>query len=249
MTPLRAIGLIVAGFAGGLSGSVAGLASLVTYPALLVIGLPPVTANVTNTVSLVFSSIGSVTGSRPELAGRRLNLRRYVIAGVVGGAVGGAILLLTPSEAFARIVPWLVASSSVAVLWRRRLVEEAAADAPMGSRWTVVTILVIGVYAGYFGAGAGVLMLAALLLATADSLPRCNAAKNLVLGFANGVAALAFVVFGDVRWAVVAPLGLGLFVGGRVGPVLVRRADQRWLRIVIATAGLVLAVKLGVDAY
>src|SRR5688500_1154114 len=113
MTPLRAVGLVVAGFAGGLCGSVAGLASLVTYPALLVIGLPPVTANVTNTVSLVFSSIGSVTGSRPELAGRRVSLRRFIIAGVAGGAAGGAILLLTPSDAFARIVPWLVASSSV----------------------------------------------------------------------------------------------------------------------------------------
>jgi uncharacterized membrane protein YfcA len=249
VTPLRLVGLFVAGVAGGLCGSVAGLASLVTYPALLIIGLPPLTANVTNTVALVFSSIGSVAGSRPELVGRRSALRRFIIVGAVGGAVGGGILLLTPSDTFRLVVPWLVASSSVAVLWRRRLVEEAVADAPEATWLTATIVFAISIYAGYFGAGAGVLMLAALLLATAESLPRCNAAKNLVLGFANGVAAVGFVLFADVRWAVVVPLGAGLFLGGVTGPNLVRRVDQGRLRLVIAAAGLVLAVKLGLDAY
>lgn len=249
MSPLQAALLLIAGVGGGLAGSIAGLASLVTYPALLVFGLPAVSANVTNTVALVCSSAGSVSGSRPELSERRANLPTLVVAGVVGGAVGGAILLLTPSDAFARLVPWLVASSSVAVLLRRRVVDDAAAAHTATSRRTVAVVAVICVYGGYFGAGAGVLLLAALLATSADTLPHCNATKNLVLGMANGIAALAFVIFGDVHWAAAIPMGVGLFIGGRLGPIVVRRADPNRLRVVIAAAGLVLAAKLAFDAY
>jgi uncharacterized membrane protein YfcA len=108
---------------------------------------------------------------------------------------------------------------------------------------------VVGVYGGYFGAGAGVMLLALLLFVTGDSMPRSNAVKNVVLGLANGVAAIAFVVFGPVHWAAVLPLGAGLYLGGRLGPVIVRRAPARPLRIIIAVLGLGLAVKLGIDAY
>ncbi|MDY7106829.1 MAG: sulfite exporter TauE/SafE family protein [Actinomycetota bacterium] len=249
MNPVEALVLVVAGVGGGLAGSVAGLASLVTYPALLAIGLHAVTANVTNTVSLVGSSVGSVSGSRPELSERRSGLGALVVAGAAGGAAGGALLLLTPPDAFERVVPWFVALSSIAVLWRRRVVEGATAKHTTNRRSTLAMVAVIGIYGGYFGAGAGVLLLAALLAATADTLPHCNAKKNLVLGVANGIAAAAFVVFGDVRWTAAVPMALGLFVGGRLGPIIVRRADPTKLRLLIAAAGLVLAVKLGVDAY
>jgi uncharacterized membrane protein YfcA len=112
-----------------------------------------------------------------------------------------------------------------------------------------VAVGVVGIYGGYFGAGAGVMLLALMLWATAESLPRANAVKNVLLGVANGIAALAFVVLGDVRWHVVAPLGLGLLVGGRIGPIVVRRSNPAWLRAVVAVAGLGLAIKLGIDAY
>src|ERR1700720_2669082 len=108
--------LVLAGFGGGLVGSVAGLASLVSYPALLAAGLPPVSANVSNTVALVFGSVGSVSGSVVELRGQRAHARRLGAIAVAGGICGGALLLATPSGAFARIVPWLVAGASVAIL-------------------------------------------------------------------------------------------------------------------------------------
>jgi uncharacterized protein len=108
---------------------------------------------------------------------------------------------------------------------------------------------VISVYGGYFGAGAGVLLLAAFLWSTAEPLPRCAAAKNLVLGCANVVAAIAFAAFADVRWAMVVPLGLGAFVGGRLGPVVVRRSNPFHVRVAIGIGGLILATKLGIDAY
>jgi len=112
--------LVLAGLGAGLVGSIAGLASLISYPALLAIGLPPVIANVTNTVALVFSSGGSALGSRPELGGKATRLRRLGVAAVLGGVIGGLLLLITPPGAFQLIVPWLIAFASIAILVRRR---------------------------------------------------------------------------------------------------------------------------------
>lgn len=241
--------MFVAGVGGGLTGSIAGLASLVSYPALLAVGLPPVTANVTNTVSLTCSSLGSVLGSRPELRGQGVRVRRLGAVGVAGGIVGGGLLLSTPSGLFERVVPWLIAFGSVTILVRRRPAAHPERPYTADSRVVVLLVFVIGVYGGYFGAAAGVLLLALLLAATPESLARCNALKNVVLGLANLVAGVLFVVFGSVRWSAAAPLALGLFIGAGIGPIVVRRLPERPLRIAIALAGVGLAIHLAVDAY
>src|SRR4051794_41204447 len=119
MTVLEFGFLVVAGIGAGLTGSIAGLASLISYPALLAVGIPPVTANVTNTVALVLNSVGSVSASRPELTAQGRRLRRLAVAAVLGGGVGMALLLLTPSGAFERIVPWLLGGPSAALVGRR----------------------------------------------------------------------------------------------------------------------------------
>ncbi len=250
MTALRALALLLAGIGGGLCGSIAGLASLVSYPVLLAIGLPPVTANVTNTVSLVFSSTGSIIGSRPELKGQRGRVRQLAIAGLVGGAAGGALLLVTPADSFEVVVPWLIALASIAIMVRRRPTEGTAPELgqPVGPG-VVAAVGLVAVYGGYFGAGAGVLLLSLLLFATHESLPRSNAVKNVVLGLANGIAAVAFAFFGPVRWLVVLPLGAGFLIGGRLGPIVVRRAPSDALRRLIAIAGMGLAIKLLVNRY
>ena len=255
MSSAEALLLLVAGVAGGLSGSIAGLASLATYPALLAMGLPPVTANVTNTVALVFSSVGSVSGSRPELAGQGRRLRPLAVAGASGAVAGAALLLVTPGEAFELVVPWLIGLASVAILVRRPLIAVAVADAHVDAarhdvpRNLLVGVGVIGIYAGYFGAGAGVMLLALFLFMTGEVVARANAAKNLVLGVSNGIAAVGLAIFGDVRWPYAAPLALGLLIGGRLGPVVVRRLPDGPLRVGIALAGIGLAIKLGYDAY
>jgi uncharacterized membrane protein YfcA len=254
MTAAEAMWLVVAGVGAGLSGSVAGLASLVSYPALLAAGLAPVSANVTNTVALMFGSVGSISASGPELVGQRRHLVRLTAAGVVGGAGGGALLLVTPGDAFEKAVPWLVAAGALAILARRRLVDVSIEEGHHHAHHEptprmLLAVGAVGVYGGYFGAGAGVMLLSLLLFLTGDTLPRANAAKNVVLGMANGVAALTFVLFGPVRWLYVLPLGAGLLLGGRAGPVVVRRAPQGPLRVFIGLAGLGLAVKLGIDAY
>jgi uncharacterized membrane protein YfcA len=247
--PLEPVWLVLAGIGGGLSGTIAGLASLVSYPALLAVGLPPVTANVSNTVALVFSTAGAVWGSRPELTGQRARARRLGGLALAGGITGGILLLATPSNAFQLVVPWLIGLASIGILLPRRPEPPTGASARRHAWVLAAGVFFIAIYGGYFGAGGGVLLLALLLFASVEPLPRSNALKNLLLGLANAIAAVAFVLFGPVRWSAAVPLALGFLVGGRLGPVVVRRAPTGPLRAVIACAGLGLAVHLGLDAY
>jgi uncharacterized membrane protein YfcA len=248
LSALDVITLLIAGVLGGLAGSIAGFASVTTYPALLAIGLPPVAANVTNTVALVFNGIGSAWGSRPELAGQGRFLIRSAPLTVAGGAVGAVLLLTTPPGAFEKVVPVLLAVAAVAIVVpygtphpgrRRRAVVVVEMAAMFG----------IAIYGGYFGAAAGVLFLALLLNAGAAGLAHANAAKNILLGLANTVAALLFAILAPVHWLAVIPLGAGCLIGSRLGPIVVRHAPATPLRILIGVGGLVLAVKLGFDAY
>jgi uncharacterized membrane protein YfcA len=170
---------------------------------------------------------------------------------VLGGAVGATLLLLTPAATFERLAPWLIGVASLAILVRPRVaVAERDADAHGGpGAGLIAGIFLIGIYGGYFGAAAGVMLLAVLLVATDETLARSNALKNVVLAIGNVAAALAFVAFGDVHWDALAPLALGLFAGARLGPIVVRHSNAGVLRALIGLAGLALAVKLGLDAY
>jgi uncharacterized membrane protein YfcA len=248
VAPWQAVLLVPVGILAGLSGSIAGLASLISYPALLAVGLAPVSANVTNTVSLVFNGVGSVSASRPELHGQRAHIVRVAAAGVAGGIAGGLLLLATPSHSFELIVPWLIGLGAVAILLPRRTVVHLDSG-HVGSRAMLPAVLLISVYGGYFGAAAGVLMLAVFLATTAAPLPRATALKNVALGGANVVAAMIFVFFSPVDWAAVVPLAAGFFLGGRLGPVVVRNSPAGALRSLIAAGGLGLAIYLGVSAY
>jgi uncharacterized membrane protein YfcA len=245
--------LVLAGVGAGLVGSIAGLASLISYPALLATGIPPVTANVTNTVALVFNGIGSVLGSRPELAGQGAWLKRIAPAAAVGGAVGAALLLSTPAEGFERVVPILLGLASVAILLPSTSRQEARVAHHQRHTVRVLfeasAIFVICIYGGYFGAAAGVLMLAMLLRTGGATLAHANAGKNVILGVANGVAALIFAIAAPVNWPAVIAVGAGCLIGSRLGPIVVRHAPAGPIRVVIGAAGLALAVKLGFDAY
>ncbi|WP_420124098.1 sulfite exporter TauE/SafE family protein [Nakamurella sp.] len=244
--------LVAAGIAGGLFGTIAGLASLATYPALLAVGLSPVSANVTNTVALVFTGVGSVLSSRPELAGQGPRVRRLAPMAVLGGVAGAVLLLSTPADGFERIVPWLIGFASLTILIPRRPVPDGHVAPDPGSGRNVAEaagMALICVYGGYFGAAAGVLLLAMLLHTTHDTLPRANALKNGLLGCANGIAALIFAFLAPVNWAAVVPLGIGCLIGSWLGPKVVRWAPVTILRWLIGLAGLGLAVRLGVQAY
>ncbi len=253
MSPPEILLLVAAGIVGGLTGSVAGLASLVTYPALLAAGLAPVAANVTNTVALVFSGVGSVLGSRPELRGQGARLRTLAPVAAVGGVLGAILLLSTPPGGFQKVVPVLLGLSSLTILIPRRPPPPvASAPRPPSRRERILeaaAILLIAVYGGYFGAAAGVLLLALLLRTTHATLARANATKNLLLGVANTIAAGLFILLAPVNWAAAIPLGIGCLIGSRLGPIVVRRAPATLLRYIIGAAGVALAIRLGVQAY
>jgi uncharacterized membrane protein YfcA len=166
---------------------------------------------------------------------------------------GAALLFLTPPGAFERIVPGLIAVACLAMLITRppaELAVEGQLQHPHRDPWWLpLGTFTVAIYGGYFGAAAGVMMLAMYLLTTGEGLPRGNALRNVVLGVANAVAAIGFVVVGSVAWWAALPLAMGLFVGGRLGPGIVRRAPQTLLRRVIALSGLALAAHLAVQAY
>lgn len=255
---LTALALVGVGVAAGLCATVAGLASLVSYPALLAFGLSPVTANVTNTVALVATGVGAVTGSRPELAGQRRRLVRLGAAAAVGGAVGAGVLLATPAGSFEAVVPYLVAGACVLVLVRPRLAARRprrdravpgrdarrSARRPEDRPGVLGAVAAVASYGGYFGAASGIATLAVLGTVVQESLPRVNALKNALSIAANATAATAFAVAGPVDWPVAAPLAVGFFVGGHLGPRVVRRLPAGPLRVAIALAGLALAARL-----
>lgn len=230
-----------AGILAGLSGSMAGLASLFSYPALLAMGLTPVSANVSNTVSLGVGTLGAALGSRPELEGQSRNVWRYGAVAAAGGAAGALLLLSTPAGVFEAVVPFLIAAASTVLLLQPRLANVATRPGDSTGPLALIGIFGIGIYGGYFGAAAGILMLALLGCLLPESLLRVNALKTVVLGLANLIAALAFVAFGQVTWWAVFPLTAGLLIGNWTGPWLLRRIPASGLRLCIALAGYGLA--------
>jgi uncharacterized protein len=241
--------LLVAGVLAGVAGSVAGLASLVSYPALLAVGLPALTANVTNTVALVLYTVSAATFSRQELAGQAGRVRRLALVTAVGGATGAALLLSTPAEVFELLVPLLIGGASLVLLLQPGINRLAGGMVDERGPALLAGTFAVGLYAGYFGAAAGVVLLALLTVSVAEPLARLVAARNVALGLANAVAAIGFALFGPVRWAAAAPLAVGFLIGGGLGPGLVRRLPGGRLRVAIALAGLILAVKLGIDTF
>jgi uncharacterized membrane protein YfcA len=249
--------LLLAGVGAGLAGSVAGLASLASYPALLAAGLPPVAANVTNTVALFGVTGGTIAGSQRELRGQRRRVLRLCALAVVGGSTGAALLLLTPASAFVAVVPWLVALGSTLLLMRDRIRGWAARgsavpdgrDERRRRTFWAAAVLLVSVYGGYFGAGVGILALAVLALERSEPLAVTNAVKNVATGAANGAAALAYLCFAPVDWQAALALGSGAIVGGAAGPAIVRIAPEAPLRWLVGAAGLALSARLAWSAY
>jgi uncharacterized protein len=242
MTPVTAAFLVVAGVVAGVVGTGGGITSLVSYPALLAVGLTPLAADVANLVALVACWPGSALSSRRELAGSSRWLARGLPLVALGAAGGAVLLLTTPSGLFDRLVPWLLAAGSLALLLQPVLTRRIRTH--RGPALALPVVAAVSVYSGYFGAGAGVLLLAVLLVLVDPRLPEANAAKNMLNGASTVAAAAVLVVAGPVAWAAVVPLAAGLFAGALLGPVVVRRLPPTVIRVAVAVLGLGLAVRL-----
>jgi uncharacterized membrane protein YfcA len=244
VTLLEAIAVLVAGVGAGTINTVVGSGTLITFPTLLAVGISPVTANVSNTVGLVFGSISGVWGYRAELTGQRSRLVRLASASLVGGLVGALLLLVLPSGAFDAVVPALILLGVVLVVvgpWiSRRVAARAAARGGLphhGAGWVWPAVGAAGVYGGYFGAAQGVLLMAVLGIGVDDTLQRHNATKNVLAAIVNGVAAVFFVVFAHIDWRAAALVAVGSVIGGQLGATVGRRLSPNLLRAVIVVVG------------
>jgi uncharacterized protein len=244
-SPADDVLLLVAGVLAGAVGSADGITSLISYPALLAVGIPPLPANVTQAVAFVTCLPGSALGSRPQLPGQWPWIRRWAPVAAAGGAVGVALLLGTPSQLFGRIVPFLLVIASVALLLQPRLTTWRENRFGRIDRYLLPGgLFAVSVYGGYFGAGSGVMVLALFLLTVNQHLPQANALKNVTLGVADVVAAIGFALFGPAEWAAALPLAVGLLAGSLVGPSATRRVPAHVLRALVACAGIGLAIRL-----
>jgi uncharacterized membrane protein YfcA len=242
-----ALVLVAAGVVAGASGAAGGVTSLVSYPALLAVGVPALPANVANLVAGVACWPGSALTSRHELARtRRAWSRRGLPAAAAGTFAGSVLLINTSPGVFARLVPFLVAVGSLVLLaqpWLTALVARRSGSTG-GLAWPLVGL--VSIYGGYFGAGSGIMLLAVLLILLDDRLPEANAVKNMLLGVGALVSATVLGLVGPVDWAVVVPLAAGMFGGSAAGPVITRRVPPPVVRWVVGLLGLAFAVVLAV---
>lgn len=238
-------GLItLAGLAAGAINTVVGSGTLITFPTLLAFGVPPVTANVSNTIGLVPGSAVGALGYRRELVGQRSRVLHLASASLGGGLVGAVLLLVAPG-AFEQVVPALIGLGVVLVVagprisaWVARRHEAAGGLPPRGAWWVWPAMFACGIYGGYFGAAQGVLMMAIMGIGIDETLQRLNGVKNILGALVNGVAGVIFAVVADVDWTIVVLLSAGAALGGVVGASIGRRLPSGVLRAFIVVVGL-----------
>ena len=276
---LLAIALVAA--LGGAVNSIAGGGTLLTFPALIALGIPPIIANATSTVALWPGALSSMWGYRRQLAGARTWAIRFAIPSLMGGLAGAVLLLRTPADRFSQIVPWLVLSATLLFMAqgpvmervrRRRAARTTLAATPTqhAARSThdaaptsghepdaveelstpplsfLVYQFLVGIYGGYFGAGVGILMLAALGFMGLTNIHRMNGLKNWGGMCMNAVAAATFIIAGLVDWPVALAMAVGATAGGYAGARLAQQVGQRRVRQAIIVIGLLSTVWLAV---
>lgn len=228
--------MLLGGIAGGLLSSIASMASLVSYPVLLMSGVPPLFANVTNDAALIWTGIGSTTSSLKELRGHWRWTLILSLFTTIGSAVGCWLLLAFPSKVFTKVVPFFIALSGVMILVSDRPKKDLNENysLPVRLLWLVL-LLIMGMYAGYFGAASGVVVLIVLTyLEKKENFLVVNAIKNVVCAFANGTAFFIYLFTTRIYWDRAIPMAVGMLIGGWFGPRLLRHLNAHKVKIFIA---------------
>jgi uncharacterized membrane protein YfcA len=234
----------LAALAAGLVNALAGGGTLISFPALTMLGIPSVVANVTNTVALCPGYLGGTLAQMNDLRGQTQRLWWMLPAGALGGVVGGMLLLIS-GELFTQLVPFLILATSAC--WRRKTRRAWSPGAPRRRRTSGAgaggaAVGLAAIYGGYFGAGLSVIVLAVLGLTLEDSLTRLNALKQGVAFATNLAAALYFVFSGQVNWPIAAVMAVGALIGGALGGRLagqIKPATLRWMVVTIGQSGVV----------
>ena len=259
LDPAQVLLLAAAALVAGAVNAVAGGGSLLSFPALLAVGYPALTANVTNSVALTPGYFGGTLGYRRELAGQRGRILALGATSAAGAVVGAALLLVSSAALFERIVPWLIflacgllaAQPRLARLVRERRAPTDGRPDPAGrteldghTTALFAAQFLAAAYGAYFGAGVGIMILAILGIFVADTLQRLNALKGLLSLLVAVVAATAFALLADVSWVAVGVMAAASLVGGQLGVVLARRLDDQVLRWLVIAFGVAVGVRL-----
>jgi uncharacterized membrane protein YfcA len=246
MTWFEALFVLLAGMGAGTINAVVGSGTLLTFPALLAVGIPPVVANVSNTIGLAPGTAAGAIGYRRELEGQRGRLIRLVPVSLIGGLVGGVLLLTLPDSAFHAVVPGLILLGCLLVAfqpWLGRWIG-VPEHTQRGAWWAIPAVFATGVYGGYFGAAQGVLLMAILGLGMDANLQRMNALKNVLATGVNTVAAILFIIVADVDWPAAGLIAVGSTIGGFVGARYGRKLPPIALRCLIVVIGIIAIVTL-----
>lgn len=227
--------LLVGGFFAGLSSSMASFASLISYPVLLSVGIPPVYANVTNDVAIIANSAGATMASGRELHGRWKTVGGLAFCTITGAIIGSILLLAFPGKVFQKLVPFFIAFAGVMILVSDRHAPVLEEKRPTWQRILFDGLLIImGVYEAYFGAAGGVVVLVTLTYVIGGQFTVINAIRNVICGLADLVALVIYSFFSHIYWLDAVPLAIGMFIGGLVGPVLLRHIPATVMRRIIA---------------
>jgi uncharacterized protein len=249
MTVGQGVLLFAIAIVAGALNSVAGGGSFFTFPTLVFTGVPPIQANATNTVALWPGALASIGAYRKELgATPRPTLLLLGGVSLVGGLIGAIVLLHTPKNTFAALIPWLLLAATLLFAFGPRLTAlvrarqgEKAGDVGMRPYGTALLQLVISIYGGFFGGGIGILMLAALGFMGMENIHEMNALKAVLNALINGIAVVAFVIAGAVFWAQALVMLVGAIVGGYGGAALARKMDPRHVRWFVIVVGLAMS--------
>lgn len=246
--------LVVIGIVAGIISAAAGLASLVSYPSLLALGLPPVMANVTSAWSTVGSAYSSIAASTKELRNDRKQMWLIIPLVFIGAVIGAILLFALPGKLFQELVPFCIGVAGVILLFPHRPRQAqsgmAANSQSLGKHriynlLTAIGVFLVGIYAGYFNAGAGVLMLTLLSVVNRQkTFAVNNALKNVAMTVTNTIAVIIFAFETTIEWNFVIPLFIGNILGGILGPIIVRHLPGRLMQVLVGVGALVLAVSL-----
>ncbi len=235
----------LAAVGGGFVNAIAGGGTLITFPMLTAVGVPPVIANVTNTVALCPGYVGGTLAQRRDLAGQKKRMWMLLPTGILGGITGGVLLLSTSDATFRKLIPWLILTAVILLAFQDRLRNAILSRMNGASHphegWAIPPIFVAAIYGGYFGAGLGVMMLAVLGLSLDDSLTRLNALKQSLSFVINTAAALFFLFSGKVVWMAAVVMAVGALAGGVLGGRVASRLKPSILRWAVIAVGLVVA--------
>ncbi len=246
IAPPRLLLAALTAVAAGFINAIAGGGTLLTFPALIWLGVPPLMANATSTVALWPGILSSFWNYRTALQGARAWTVRWALPSLLGGIVGAVLLLLTPEREFADSVPWLIWGATLLFVlqgpvmrWVVGHAAPVAEDAPLPPPATGFLVLqfFFSIYGGYFGAGNGILMLAALGMMGLTNIHTMNGLKNWAGLNINVVAVLIFAVSGIVHWTVALTMAIGAIIGGAIGARMAQRVGQHWVRRAIIAIG------------